>query len=64
MSEFIFCSLLFVLLIDSVVDFRTDRPLLHIPKSFDELKELNSLLQKLKLLYPIRTVLCFIVTYL
>lgn len=41
-----------------------DRPLLHVPTSFDELKALNTLLQKLKTLYPARTVICFVVTYL
>jgi len=41
-----------------------DRPLLHVPKSFVELQALNTLLKKYKDIYPFRTVVCFVVTYL
>lgn len=43
---------------------REDRPKLKIPKSFDQLKELNTLLKKYKTIYPFRTVLCFVIVYL
>ncbi|KAF8311075.1 hypothetical protein DL93DRAFT_2032519, partial [Clavulina sp. PMI_390] len=41
-----------------------DRPRLRIPKSFDQLKDLNDLLKKYKSIYPFRTLLCFVVVYL
>jgi len=41
-----------------------DRPLLHIPKSFDQLKELNGLLKKYRDTYPYRIVICWATTYL
>ncbi|KAF8734683.1 hypothetical protein AX14_003113 [Amanita brunnescens Koide BX004] len=41
-----------------------DRPLLRIPKSFDQLKELNNLLKKYRDIYPYRIVVCYVVTYL
>ncbi|EJU04848.1 hypothetical protein DACRYDRAFT_47785 [Dacryopinax primogenitus] len=41
-----------------------DRPLLHLPKSFQDLKALDFLLKKYKRMYPFRTVLCFVVVYL
>jgi hypothetical protein len=43
---------------------RADRPLLRIPKSFEQLQALNGLLKKYKTIYPVRTVVCFVVTYL
>lgn len=43
---------------------REDRPKLKIPKSFDQLKDLNTLLKKYKTIYPFRTVLCFVIVYL
>jgi len=44
--------------------FRSDRPLLHIPKSFDDLKALNGLLNKYRDIYPYRIVICYVITYL
>ncbi|KAF8515389.1 oxalate transporter [Hysterangium stoloniferum] len=41
-----------------------DRPLLRIPKSFDQLKELNALLKKYRDIYPYRIVICWTTTYL
>ena len=41
-----------------------DRPLLHIPKSFDDLKALNGLLKKYRDIYPQRIVVCYVTTYL
>ncbi|KAF9520913.1 hypothetical protein BS47DRAFT_1323455 [Hydnum rufescens UP504] len=41
-----------------------DRPQLRIPKTFAELQDLNMLLKKYKTIYPFRTVICFVVTYL
>ena len=41
-----------------------DRPLLHIPKSFDDLKALNLLLKKYRDIYPERIVVCYVITYL
>ncbi|KZT56936.1 hypothetical protein CALCODRAFT_434934 [Calocera cornea HHB12733] len=41
-----------------------DRPLLHLPKSFEDLKNLDYLLKKEKSMYPFRTILCFVVVYL
>lgn len=43
---------------------RDDRPLLHIPKSFDQLKALNGLLKKYRDIYPYRIVVCYVTTYL
>ncbi|KAG8992068.1 hypothetical protein FRB94_013388 [Tulasnella sp. JGI-2019a] len=42
----------------------TDRPNAKIPTNFEELKALNALMKKLKTVYPMRTVLCFIVSFL
>ncbi|KAL1756752.1 hypothetical protein FB107DRAFT_260675 [Schizophyllum commune] len=41
-----------------------DRPLLRIPKSFDQLKDLNFLLKKYRNIYPFRVLICYIITYL
>ncbi|KAF4614005.1 hypothetical protein D9613_007702 [Agrocybe pediades] len=41
-----------------------DRPLLRIPKSFTQLKELNGLLKKYRDIYPYRIFICYVVTYL
>ncbi|KAH9178365.1 oxalate transporter [Lactarius sanguifluus] len=41
-----------------------DRPLLHIPKSFADLQDLNYLLKKYRDIYPFRVVVCYVVTYL
>lgn len=41
-----------------------DRPLLRIPKSFDQLKDLNFLLKKYRDIYPFRVLICYIITYL
>lgn len=41
-----------------------DRPLLRIPRSFEQLKQLNDLLKKYRDIYPFRIVICYIVTYL
>ncbi|KAK7454608.1 hypothetical protein VKT23_011361 [Stygiomarasmius scandens] len=41
-----------------------DRPLLRIPKSFQQLQDLNGLLKKYRDIYPYRIVVCYIVTYL
>ncbi|KAF8638709.1 hypothetical protein AX17_002004 [Amanita inopinata Kibby_2008] len=41
-----------------------DRPLLRIPKSFDQLQELNALLKKYRDIYPYRIVVCYVTTYL
>ncbi|KZO91594.1 hypothetical protein CALVIDRAFT_488880 [Calocera viscosa TUFC12733] len=43
---------------------RADRPLLHLPKSFKDLKDLDYLLKKYKRKYPFRTIICFVVVYL
>ncbi|KAH9945482.1 oxalate transporter [Epithele typhae] len=40
-----------------------DRPMLKIPKSFDELKNLNVLLKKYRDIYPYRIVVCYVITY-
>ncbi|KAL4066757.1 hypothetical protein J3A83DRAFT_4098546 [Scleroderma citrinum] len=42
----------------------SDRPTLHIPKSFDDLKALNGLLSKYRNIYPYRIVICYVITYL
>ena len=52
-----------VLLLTLTPMHSVDKETFGIPTSFDELKALNVLLKKLKLLYPIRTMTCFIVTY-
>ncbi|KDQ57252.1 hypothetical protein JAAARDRAFT_178898 [Jaapia argillacea MUCL 33604] len=41
-----------------------DRPDLRIPKSFEQLQALNSLLKKYRDIYPVRIVICFVTTYL
>ncbi|TFY76486.1 hypothetical protein EWM64_g7528 [Hericium alpestre] len=41
-----------------------DRPRLHIPKSFQQLQDLNFLLKKYRDIFPYRIVVCYIVTYL
>jgi len=41
-----------------------DRPKLKVPTSFTQLKDLNGLLQKYRTIYPFRTLLSFISTYL
>ncbi|GLB40611.1 putative SNARE associated Golgi protein [Lyophyllum shimeji] len=41
-----------------------DRPRLHIPKSFAQLKDLNDLLKKYRDIYPYRIVICYVLTYL
>jgi hypothetical protein len=38
---------------------RDDRAKLRIPKSFEQLKDLNILLKKYRSIYPFRVVLCF-----
>ena len=43
---------------------RADRPMLHIPKSFDELQALNTLLKKYRDIYPYRIIICYVITYL
>lgn len=43
---------------------RTDRLLLHIPKSFQELQDLNGLLKKYRDIYPYRIFICYVITYL
>ncbi|KAG8907996.1 hypothetical protein FRB99_001162 [Tulasnella sp. 403] len=41
-----------------------DRQYLHVPRSFEQLQQLNTLLKKYRSLYPFRIVLCFVITYL
>ncbi|KAK7051101.1 hypothetical protein VNI00_005213 [Paramarasmius palmivorus] len=41
-----------------------DRPLLRIPRSFEQLQQLNWLLKKYRDIYPYRIVICYVVTYL
>jgi len=41
-----------------------DRPLLKIPKSFVQLKDLNGLLKKYRDIFPFRIVVCYVITYL
>ncbi|KAJ7650433.1 hypothetical protein FB45DRAFT_887937 [Roridomyces roridus] len=41
-----------------------DRPNLRIPKSFAQLKELNTILKKYRDIFPFRIFICFVVTYL
>ncbi|KAF9256358.1 hypothetical protein L218DRAFT_1007479 [Marasmius fiardii PR-910] len=41
-----------------------DRPLLRIPRSFEQLQQLNFLLKKYRDIYPYRIVISYIVTYL
>src|SRR6266404_3951507 len=43
---------------------REDRPLLHIPKSFSDLQNLNYLLKKYRDIYPFRVFVSYVVTYL
>ncbi|KAJ4495139.1 hypothetical protein C8J55DRAFT_414930 [Lentinula edodes] len=41
-----------------------DRPMLRIPKSFEQLQDLNGLLKKYRDIYPYRIVICYITVYL
>ena len=41
-----------------------DRDKLRIPKSFEQLKDLNDLLKKYRDIYPFQIFVCFVVTYL
>ncbi|KAJ3983210.1 hypothetical protein F5890DRAFT_1414173 [Lentinula detonsa] len=41
-----------------------DRPMLRIPKSFEQLQDLNGLLKKYRDIYPYRIVVCYITVYL
>lgn len=41
-----------------------DRPALHIPRSFAQLQELNTLLKKYRDIHPFRIVICYVVVYL
>ncbi|KAF9523550.1 hypothetical protein CPB83DRAFT_862697 [Crepidotus variabilis] len=41
-----------------------DRPLLRIPKSFQQLQDLNYLLKKYRDIYPTRIFVCYVTTYL
>ncbi|KAJ8455926.1 hypothetical protein ONZ45_g18835 [Pleurotus djamor] len=41
-----------------------DRPMLRIPKSFEQLQQLNYLLKKYRDIYPFRIVISYVVTYL
>ncbi|KAF5392158.1 hypothetical protein D9757_001393 [Collybiopsis confluens] len=43
---------------------REDRPMLRIPKSFEQLQDLNGLLKKYRDIYPFRIVICYIIVYL
>ena len=43
---------------------RIDRPLLRIPKSFQQLQDLNGLLKKYRDIYPYRIFICYVITYL
>lgn len=43
---------------------REDKQYLHVPRTFEQLKDLNTLLKKYRSLYPFRIVLCFVITYL
>lgn len=43
---------------------RTDRSHLRIPKSFQELQDLNGLLKKYRDIYPYRIFVCYVTTYL
>lgn len=43
---------------------RADRPMLKIPKSFQQLQDLNGLLKKYRDIYPYRIFICYVVTYL
>lgn len=45
-------------------NYRDDRPLLKIPKSFAQLQSLNYLLKKYRDIYPYRIVVCYVITYL
>jgi len=65
-SEFLFAQheSAYAHIVLTLSKFRADRPKLRIPKSFDQLKDLNALLKKYKSIYPFRTVLCFVSLYL
>ncbi|KAG8983906.1 hypothetical protein FRB90_005661 [Tulasnella sp. 427] len=41
-----------------------DRQYLHVPRTFEQLQQLNTLLKKYRSMYPFRIVLCFVITYL
>ncbi|KAJ6577231.1 hypothetical protein B0H19DRAFT_1118777 [Mycena capillaripes] len=41
-----------------------DRPKLRIPKSFEQLQDLNGILKKYRDIFPFRIFICFVVTYL
>ncbi|KAG8882370.1 hypothetical protein FRB98_003750 [Tulasnella sp. 332] len=41
-----------------------DKPYLQIPRSFEQLQKLNTLLKKYRSMYPFQMVLCFVITYL
>ncbi|KAA1467382.1 hypothetical protein DENSPDRAFT_877273 [Dentipellis sp. KUC8613] len=41
-----------------------DRPLLRVPKSFQQLQDLNFLLKKYRDIFPYRIFVCYVVTYL
>ena len=41
-----------------------DKDKLRIPKSFEQLKDLNDLLKKYRDIYPFQIFVCFVVTYL
>ena len=43
---------------------RTDRLLLRIPKSFQELQELNGLMKKYRDIHPYRIFISYVTTYL
>ena len=57
-------SLLAILTYLCPSSIREDRPLLHIPKSFSDLQNLNYLLKKYRDIYPFRVVVSYVVTYL
>ncbi|KAJ3509887.1 hypothetical protein NLJ89_g4982 [Agrocybe chaxingu] len=42
----------------------SDRPMLRIPKSFQQLQDLNFLLKKYRDIYPFRIFVCYVTTYL
>jgi len=49
---------------NTLLFIRADRPLLHIPKSFQQLKDLNALLKKYRDIHPYRILVCYVTTYL
>ncbi|KAK7032987.1 hypothetical protein R3P38DRAFT_2920002 [Favolaschia claudopus] len=60
-STFILGSILWIALPTLEED---DRPKLRIPKSFQQLQDLNDILKKYRDIYPYRIFICFVVTYL